>query len=393
MIRLYGGSVADAVVYELEKLRCNGCLEIFTAPLPSDAGKNKYTPSFNAALAVHHYMLGMPFYRLQQYHKNIGIPLAASNQFSCMETLLGSVLPVYNECLRQASNANTHYIDDTKAFIQSMYIENKTADSKSRVGMFSTGIIAKLEQNDIYIIATGRNHAGENISKILKKRQDEKKSILMCDALSRNVAIEPEIKKLLITCFCLVHARRNFYESFDDWPEVGEFVLNSFAKIYTNDAYCRLHNFDKYERLRYHREHSRPIMKELYRYCCQQLDDKLVEPNSSIGKAINYLIKHRRQLTRFLRVPGAPLDNNSAERLIKRAITYRKNSLSYLNPYGAFVGDVLMTLIFTAHQAEIAPVDYLIALQENAAALVNNPELWMPWNYQDNFVQPLRLAA
>lgn len=390
---MYGGSIADAVLYELEKLRCNGCLEIFTAPLPDKAGKNKYTPSFNAALAVNHYMLGMPFYRLQQYHKNIGIPLAASNQFACMETLLGAALPVYNEYLRQAGNADMHYIDDTKVFIQSLFMENKTAARASRVGMFSTGIIAQLEKNNIYIIATGRNHAGENISEILKKRQVVSKSILMCDALSRNVSINTEIKRLLIICFCLVHARRNFYECYDDYPELCEFVLESFAKIYINDAYCKQQKFNKHQRLQYHREHSRPVMKELYRRCCQQLDEKLIEPNSSIGDAIKYLIKHRRQLTRFLRIPGAPLDNNSCERLIKRVITYRKNSLRYRNLYGAFVGDVLMTLIFTAHQAEINPTSYLTALQENSAVIKRNPELWMPWNYQDNLEQQQSLAA
>ena len=338
-------------------------------------------------------MLGMPFYRLQQYHKNIGIPLAASNQFACMETLLNAVLPVYKEYLRQASNADLHYIDDTKAFVQSLFIENKTADSDSRVGMFSTGIMAQLEQNTIYIMATGRNHAGENIGELLEQRQAETRSLLMCDALSRNVSIKADIKKLLIICFCLVHARRNFYECYDDYPELCEFVLESFAKIYINDAYCKQQKFDKYQRLQYHREHSRPVMKELYSRCRQQFDEKLIEPNSSIGDAIKYLIKHRRQLTRFLRVPGAPLDNNSCERLIKRAITYRKNSLSYRNLYGAFVGDVLMTLIFTAHQAEINPVAYLTALQENAAVIAKASELWMPWNYQDTLLQLQSIAA
>ena len=42
----------------------------------------------------------------------------------------------------------------------------------------------------------------------------------------------------------------------------------------------------------------------------QQLEQKIVEPNSGLGRAIGYMLKRWDTLTRFLSVPGAPLDNN-----------------------------------------------------------------------------------
>jgi len=39
-----------------------------------------------------------------------------------------------------------------------------------------------------------------------------------------------------------------------------------------------------------------------------------VEPNSGLGQAISYLLKHWEKLTLFLRQPGAPLDNSIVER-------------------------------------------------------------------------------
>jgi hypothetical protein len=48
------------------------------------------------------------------------------------------------------------------------------------------------------------------------------------------------------------------------------------------------------------------------------MDDHLVEPNSALGKAIVYMQSHWETLTRFLSVPGAPLDNNLAERVLKK---------------------------------------------------------------------------
>jgi transposase len=70
-------------------------------------------------------------------------------------------------------------------------------------------------------------------------------------------------------------------------------------------------------------------MDALKTWLDRQLDERLVEPNSSLGKAIVYMQTHWETLTRFLSVPGAPLDNNLAERALKLFIRQRKNSLFY----------------------------------------------------------------
>ena len=92
--------------------------------------------------------------------------------------------------------------------------------------------------------------------------------------------------------------------------------------------------------------------------------------------------KHWRKLTRFLFVAGAPLENNLCERMLKRAIIHRKNSLFYKTEEGARVGDLYMSLIATCQLAGANPFDYLTELQKNAAALEAHPEDWMPWNYR-----------
>lgn len=83
---------------------------------------------------------------------------------------------------------------------------------------------------------------------------------------------------------------------------------------------------------------SGPVMEELHAWLWQQFDDRLVEPNSSLGGAITYMRKHWKKLTLFLRVPGAPLDNNICERALKMAIRHRRNSLFFKTQHGAEVG-------------------------------------------------------
>jgi transposase len=108
-----------------------------------------------------------------------------------------------------------------------------------------------------------------------------------------------------------------------------------------------------------------------------------VEPNSGLGEAIEYMQNHWEKLTLFLSVPGAPMDNNTAERALKRAIIHRKNSLFYRSERGAHVGDAFMSLIYTCELHRENPFDYLVALQRHTDRVRTDPGSWMPWNFHE----------
>lgn len=99
---------------------------------------------------------------------------------------------------------------------------------------------------------------------------------------------------------------------------------------------------------------------------------------------MGYLLDRWETLTKFLRVPGAPLDNNPTERLLKAAILHRKNSLHYKTQRGADVGDAFMTVIETCRANGVNPFDYMLAVVKNAEAAGRDPGKWMPWNYPRN---------
>ena len=91
-------------------------------------------------------------------------------------------------------------------------------------------------------------------------------------------------------------------------------------------------------------------MAQLKHWLDAQFEERTVEPNSSLGKALHYLLTHWQTLTRFLEVPGAPLENNTAERALKLAIRQRKNSLFYKTDYSAYIASMLTSLIATCLQ-------------------------------------------
>jgi hypothetical protein len=119
-------------------------------------------------------------------------------------------------------------------------------------------------------------------------------------------------------------------------------VLESFREVYGNDARAREQNIAAAQRLACHQTHGGPVLEELNAWLEAQFAEKQVEPNSGLGVAITYLLKHWDRLTLFLKQPGSPLDNNVVERSLKKAILHRNNSLFYKTQNGARMGDLFM---------------------------------------------------
>ena len=157
--------------------------------------------------------------------------------------------------------------------------------------------------------------------------------------------------------------------------------MEALRQVFDHDEVARKEQMEGAARLAYHQDYSGPIMATLKTWLTKQRDDRLVEPNSSLGKAIAYMQGHWETLTRFLHLPGAPIDNNLCERSLKLFIRQRKNSLFYKTEHSAYVASVLTSLIATCVQAGVNAVDYLVALQENRHEVFLNPAAWLPWNY------------
>jgi hypothetical protein len=288
-----------------------------------------------------------------------------------------------DELIRQAAQGEVLHNDDTSMRVLRLVRE----PSDERTGVFTSGIVSAASGRKIALYFTGHQHAGENIADVLKKRaKDMGPLIQMCDALSRNTPKAAGVEILLANC--LAHGRRQFVEIAPSFPEECRHVLESLGKVYYNDAMAREQGLSPEDRLRFHQQQSGPVMDQLHVWLETQLAEKKTEPNSGLGKAITYLLRHWKGLTAFLRDAGAPLDNNICERALKRTVLHRKNALFYKTLHGAEVGDLFMSLIHTCHLCDANSFDYLTELQRHARELAANPAEWMPWNYQETLSRP-----
>jgi len=293
--------------------------------------------------------------------------------------------PVFEAMIRQAAQGRLLHHDDTTMKILGLAehrrepTDAESAQKPNRTGVFTSSIVSVLDDHRIARFFTGHRHAGENRVAVLKQRASQLgPPIQMCDALSRNMPEELNP----IVAHCLAHGRRRFVDVAVNFPQDCLHMLEGLKDVYKNDAEAKSRGMSSEERLRWRQDESGPKMDDLKTWLTDPIAQHKVEPNSGLGEAIPYMLKHWEALTLFLRVAGAPLDNNVCEQALKKAILHRKNASFYKTENGARVGDLFMSLIHPCELNKINPFEYLTALQKNANRLPSDPDSWLPWNYR-----------
>ena len=395
-MRIDGQALLSAIRYELEKLRCSACGQIFTAGLPEGVGEAKYSPQARAVLAVGRYFLGLPLYRIEAYQAMLGVPVPDATQWDQIEQVGDCAYMVFAQMEQAAAQGELIFQDDTAVRILSLMQENSEIVSAAqaqglstpteRTGMHTTALVVKVGEHTAILYYSSRRHAGENLQGLLDKREAGLATPLaMSDALASN---EVANEATVIRCHCLAHRRRKFSDLAEVFPHECQVVLEVLSQVFDHDEQAREEQLSPEARLTYHQAQSQPLMEALHKWLAKQIDEHLVEPNSALGKAMGSMQRHWGTLTRFLTTPGAPLDNNLAERLLKLFIRQRKNSLFYKNPHSAYIASVLTSLIATCLYAGVNAVEYLVALQEHRSEVFADPAAWLPWAYARSRASP-----
>lgn len=385
LVRITGAPLASATRYDLQKLRCAICEIIYTAPLPDGVSDKKYDAHFIAMLMINKYFMSVPLYRQDRLQNHLNVPLPASTQWDLMVAFEPMLKALYTALSQDTANGVALCYDDTSAKIMSEIKAAKTAKKgeKTQHTCFTTGIVSLHEDHRTYLYITDNRAAGKCIADILAMRDIQLDlPVIMCDALSANIP-QGIANDLYLLCFCLVHARRQFYELPNGYDDLAEKVIGLIGRIYDHEAHSK--GFSAEKRLAYHQEKSTPVMEELKGYLEEQQSE--FEPNSVAGKAIDYLLKRWTELSQFLRHPHAPLDTNIVERALKLVIQVRKSSMFYKSLSSAAFASYVQSALYSAAQNEINPCDYMRALIDHEQAVIHNPKAWLPWHYKKTLKQ------
>jgi len=387
-VRIVGQPLLRAECTCLEELRCSACGRTFTAQAPPGIATGDRIDVTAVAVIAHlRYLGGMPHHRLERIQANLRTPLPASTQWEAVAAGSLIVVHVVEELRKEAAQGDVFFVDDTRGPVleftgkrRAALVEKGELPNPERTGLFTTGLVSRRWLgHDVALFITGRQHAGENLTELLSLRGPSlERPILMSDALAANTALECAV----LEAHCIPHARRYWVDQLENHPQECTYFLTRLALVFKVDAESRRDQLSPEERLRRHQEQSRPVMDELRTWMELQFQERLVEPNSGLGQAINYMLKRWETFTLFLRVPGAPLDNNTAERALKMAIRHRRNSLFYRSARGARVGDGYMSVLYTAELNGENSFAYLVELLRHPEAVAKCPRDWLPWTYR-----------
>lgn len=374
LLKIQGNPPLVGERIEREAGRCSGCGAIFYGELPARVNEERYEPSALSMLVLSKYGLGVPWSRLERWQKELGVPVAASTQWDLTERVADQVLPVWQFLRRLAARAELIFIDDSWYLIK---------DEKKRTVI--TAVVAKWEDHWIVLYLPGEEAAGGKLEELLQERPGGlPKPLRMSDALNGN-GLDSET---VIVLLCWVHARRHLYEIKDFYPETCLPVLEAIGKLYHHESLTRQQGLEGAARLIYHQQHSLPLLEQIHRSLEEDFQQKRIEPNSSLGQAVKYLLKHWPQLLNCFQHEGAPLDNNLAERILKYLILGRKNSLFFKTRHGAEVGCLLLSLLATVLQNRGNPFVYLKTLLEQRDRLRPETARFLPWNFEPSRAGP-----
>jgi len=378
VINIEGTPIASAKKYLIEKLRCALCGELFVAPTPEDVNPDKkYSEGFAAMLMINKYFMAVPLYRQETLQNMLGIPLPSSTQWDIIASYEPLLEVVYQQLMQDAANGKGFHLDDTSAKIMEV-IKAREKEGKKTGKCFTTGMISVHDDHRVALFVTDENSAGKTFAPVYALRfKALLEPYIMMDALTANIPEEIE-KGLYTLCYCIIHARRNFYDLGDGYDDLVDFVIDSVSALYDNDKKTK--NMSESDRLAYHQKHSQKIMDKLKAHL--ELYKKDFEPNSSAGKAIDYILKRWTEMTQFLRYGDVPLDNNEVERALKIPIRNRKNSMFYKTRRGAAIAGHIQSMIYSAAQNAINPYHYLKSVLTHKDEAMKNPKQWLPCNYE-----------
>jgi hypothetical protein len=419
-----GGPPFNITIFLLQTFVCSSCAKLFSAPLPEkmpeeardlnkkeqpaavsdpdDLGKRPplrlYSIGFVLSLICERFIKAVPYYRLANVLKMLGIPLSPSTQYAILKSRCGElVLSVFEAMKVDAAQQGLFINDDT--FFRILFYERtkKTGDppkegksKKKKEEKYkktkASAIIAQGEETYCLFQSSPEN-AGHFLNDLLNRRDSSLPAPLqMSDGSSANICEDHET----VHGMCMDHARRKFYDVRESFPKHWEYIQPIIAEIYKADAEAKT-KFQgdkdaKKKRLEWHQKKSLEAFETILNWCRSSIDPQAkqeaptakVEPNSTLGRAMKYFIYNEKYLRKFLEVEGMPIASIEVERLIKTIVLQRKNSLQFYSQNGADFGDAMSSIIATCRINEINPLNYLRILLENPRKVLAAPQKWLP---------------
>ena len=329
------------------KYGCPCCAEgVRTAPVPASLiPKSIATSGLLAFIAVSKYQDALPLYRLENIFERYGIEISRETMARWMIRLAAGLRPLYN--ILQDELLASDYVHADETTVQVLKEKDRKAESKSYMW-----VRGRSYDNPIILFHYAPSRAGEVAKEILV----EFKGALQVDGYAgyNRFCISEYIKRI----GCWSHVRRKF-KDVQKISAVGSKLALQMLKLIQNlyNVEKKIKDYSLDEKTKARALHSKPILKRIKEFA----DEKVlkVPPESTIGKAFNYLLSEWPTLEIYLENGKYHIDNNFIENAIRPFAVGRKNWLFSDSVEGADASAIIYSLIETAKANGKEPYQYL----------------------------------
>lgn len=296
----------------------------------------------------------------EKSYRNIGIPVSRSTMCDLFHRAARELLPLYEAAESLVPAAPDVHADETS-------IRQQGLDRRAFLWDFVTKDVV------FYRYATSRS--GEVPAAILG---DSKGRLVVDQHTGYNAVTSPGKRT---RAGCLAHARRRIFEA-NEHPETSA-ALDIIAELYRIERSVKNAGIvGTPGHLEVRTTKSRPLFALLLLWARALRD--VYEPRSKMGRAVHYLLRHRRAIGCFLRHATIPPDNNVAEAALRRVALGRKNFLFVGNEKAGRDLAVMYTLVASCEKHGVNPIDYLadvlVRVHHHPASAVVDllPHRWKP---------------
>lgn len=308
---------------------------------------SKFDESFMAEVVTAKLAYHLPFYRQQEMLECLGIRVERQTLSSLLVNLGEKLEPLYEEMKRVAFKYGYLFTDDTTA---RMLQPGKGKTKEVRMWIYEVAH-PNAPPYRLYDFTVNRSY--DHPIKFLKDFE----GIIHGDAFGAYVKLHKDQDIPIKWASCWVHARRYFLEALAGDQELKKFILRSIRNLYrfekiawTRDADARLEIRNTYER---------PIVEKIFEKLWHKAKTERLVPKMKQTLAINYMLNHEKNFKYYLDDANIYIDNNAAERAMRKIVLGRKNWMFVGSEKAGKSMAVLYSFVQTCRILKIDPQAYL----------------------------------
>lgn len=184
--------------------------------------------------------------------------------------------------------------------------------------------------------------------------------------------------------FCWAHQRRDFLEVEKSWPKLSDWAaawVERIGQLYHLNAE-RLTAKEKDQGFAEKDRKLQEAVEAMSQQWREELADERLHPAKR--KVLSSMKEHWEGLTVFVSEPSVPLDNNQAERTLRKAVLGRKNyqgsGAEWSGQLAARMFSLLATLSRHGIEARKWLKGYLQACAQAGGKVPPDVGKWLPWN-------------